>query len=52
MAKTMRVKRDEAMLRQLKYDAMSTEQKIAKLDQYGFKAVKERARLATKKEDK
>jgi hypothetical protein len=37
--------RQEAMMRQLEYDRLTTEEKIAKLDAGKFRAVKRRARL-------
>ena len=42
-------KRMEAIERQEYYDALSTKQKLAKLDEGGFAAKKERARLAAQK---
>ena len=38
-------KREEALARQVKYESLTTDDKIAQLDKYGHRALKERARL-------
>ena len=51
--KTLEQKRDEAVIRQQAYDALTTEQKIERLDRafgVGKGAVRERARLSAPKE--
>ena len=44
--KTKEPKRMEAEKRQAKYESLTTEQKLAKLDKAGHVAKKERAKLA------
>ena len=44
--KDKKLKREEAMERQEAYNLLSPKQKIAKLDMKGWRAKKERARLA------
>lgn len=39
-------KQQEALTRQVKYESLTTDEKLAQLDKYGHRALKERARLA------
>ena len=46
----MQVRREAAEARQKVYDALSPQDKLARLDRYGFRAAKERAKIARKLE--
>jgi len=38
-------RREEALARQVKYESMTVQERLDRLDKCGFKAVKERAKL-------
>jgi len=47
-AQLKKIKRDEAKVRQARWDALSTKEKLAELDARGVKASKQRVKLLAK----
>ena len=43
--KTKREKREEALARMVQYESMTIQERLNRLDKYGFAAKKERAKL-------